>query len=193
MVATVENISLLYYLAGRLKTVRDITTKDNSINLYILSELGQHLTSTLANQRKWTLAAYEGKVKLATDIFKPLPSSEVQREISQKVYLTEEMMSSLNSAKNKPIQRKKKLTESGNTTKKPAKRARRKHNWENEDSDKDSNESGSDIALTDDDTKEKRRGPTRKARPNGKRIHDSDEDEEEEENDENMSVDSVAA
>lgn len=95
LVATSENINLLYHLAGRLKTVRDITTKENSVNLYILSELGQHLTSTLAHNKKWTLTAYEGKVKLSTDIFKALPNSDVQREITQKMYLTEEMKSQL--------------------------------------------------------------------------------------------------
>ena len=106
LVATAENINLLYHLAGKLKTVRDITTKNNSVNLYILSELGQHLTSEHARNRKWTLAAYEGKVKLSTDIFKALPNSNVQREISEKVYLSEEMKSQLGStSKPKPAPR----------------------------------------------------------------------------------------
>ncbi|TIA93149.1 hypothetical protein E3P99_00235 [Wallemia hederae] len=196
LVATAENINLLYHLAGKLKTVRDITTKNNSVNLYILSELGQHLTSELARSRKWTLAAYEGKVKLSTDIFKALPNSNVQREISEKVYLSEEMKSQLGStSKPKPAPRRKKLADGGNTTRKPVKRARKKHNWEDN---KDESEANSSDNASDNDSDaedyERRRGPTRKARPQPrpaarKTQVDSDEEmSEAEENDENNAV-----
>ncbi|TIB29981.1 hypothetical protein E3P86_03580 [Wallemia ichthyophaga] len=192
LVATSENINLLYHLAGRLKTVRDITTKENSVNLYILSELGQHLTSTLAHNKKWTLTAYEGKVKLSTDIFKALPNSDVQREITQKMYLTEEMKSQLGNTTKHTAPRKKKIAEGGNKTRKPAKRAKKKHNWDEDDKESEGDISGdeSDVTMNKED-EDRRKGPTRKARPQPRpanRVQDSDDDEmeEAEPNDENV-------
>ena len=89
----------------------------------------------------------------------------------------------------------KKLADGGNTTRKPVKRVRKKHNWED---DKDESEANSSDNASDNDSDaedyERRRGPTRKARPQPrpaarKTMVDSDEDMSEAgENDENNAV-----
>jgi sister-chromatid-cohesion protein PDS5 len=50
-------------------------------NLYLLSELAQHIISVRAKARNWSLSSYPGKVKMPGDIFKPLPSNEVAKDV----------------------------------------------------------------------------------------------------------------
>ena len=52
--------------------------------------------------RKWNLGSYNGKIKLPNDIFRPLPSAEIQREIAAKEYLTNEMLTIVDGHKSKP-------------------------------------------------------------------------------------------
>ncbi|KAI0075977.1 ARM repeat-containing protein [Panus rudis PR-1116 ss-1] len=94
-VATADNISLLYHLAVRLKTVRDAESHAYSENLYAASELAQHLIKQRATAHHWALESYPGKVKMPGDILRPLPSPEAASQVLKTVYLPEEMLTYL--------------------------------------------------------------------------------------------------
>lgn len=116
--ATPESVSFLYYLASRLKGVRDSESQGHSEvrdglnricppgrtaerflahslasqNLYMLSELAQHVIKTRAHAHNWNIETYPAKVQLPSDIFKPLPNREVQKEIYDRQYLSNEVI-----------------------------------------------------------------------------------------------------
>lgn len=90
-----SNISLFYYLATRVKGVRDAESQGASENLYALSELAQLVINRRAHAQGWTVESYPGQVRLPTDIFKPLPSRDVQREIYERQYLPQDLVQKL--------------------------------------------------------------------------------------------------
>ncbi|KAH9932198.1 armadillo-type protein [Fomitopsis serialis] len=91
-VANAENISLLYHLAMKAKTVRDAHSHQYSENLYAASEMAQHLIKARAKQHSWSLESYPGKVRLPGDILRPLPSAEAASQIIKTVYLPDETL-----------------------------------------------------------------------------------------------------
>ncbi|CAL1708691.1 unnamed protein product [Somion occarium] len=93
LVASADNVSLLFHLAVKLKTVRDSESHAYSENLYAASELAQHLIRARAKQHNWTVESFPGKVKLPGDILRPLPNAEAAKEIVKTVYLPEETLS----------------------------------------------------------------------------------------------------
>ncbi|PPQ74839.1 hypothetical protein CVT26_005219 [Gymnopilus dilepis] len=87
LVATSENISLLYHLAQKGKTVRDPESHSSSENFYVMCELAQYLIKARAQTQSWTLQTYPGKVRLPSDILRPLPNAEATNEILKTTYL----------------------------------------------------------------------------------------------------------
>lgn len=55
-----------------------------------MCEIAQLLIRTRAQANSWLLPAYPGKIKLPSDILKPLPSAEAVNQILKTVYLTDE-------------------------------------------------------------------------------------------------------
>ncbi|CCF52151.1 hypothetical protein NDA11_006419 [Ustilago hordei] len=96
---TPTNVSLFYYLASRVRGVRDAETQGASENLYALSELAQLVIRKRATEKGWTIESYPGKVTLPGDIFKPLPSREVQKEIYARQYLPADLVRQLSDVK----------------------------------------------------------------------------------------------
>ncbi|PWY99706.1 ARM repeat-containing protein [Testicularia cyperi] len=90
-----SNLSLFYYLATRVKGVRDAESQGASENLYALSELAQLVIKRRAAQHGWSIESYPGKITLPGDIFKPLPSRDVQREIYDRQYLPQDLVQKL--------------------------------------------------------------------------------------------------
>ncbi|KIJ63153.1 hypothetical protein HYDPIDRAFT_113739 [Hydnomerulius pinastri MD-312] len=90
LVASSENISLLYHLSMKAKTVRDAESHTYSENLYTMAELAQELIKARAGARSWTLQSYPGKVKLPSDILRALPNPEAASKILKTQYLSEE-------------------------------------------------------------------------------------------------------
>ncbi len=97
-VASAENISLLYHLSGKAKTVRDSESHLYSEvgrpvdlisqrrltecqNLYALSELAQHIIKDTAKRHSWTLQSFPMKVKLPMGILRPLPNAEAANKV----------------------------------------------------------------------------------------------------------------
>jgi len=91
-VASAENISLLYHLSGKAKTVRDSESHLYSENLYALSELAQHIIKDMAKRHSWTLQSFPMKVKLPTGILRPLPNAEAANKILKQVFLPPEAL-----------------------------------------------------------------------------------------------------
>ncbi|KAG1784584.1 armadillo-type protein [Suillus plorans] len=90
LIASSDNVSLLYHLAMKAKTVRDGQSHTYSENLYAMSELTQELIKARAQARSWSLQSYPGKVKLPSDILRALPNPEAATKILKTVYLPEE-------------------------------------------------------------------------------------------------------
>ncbi|KAF8491907.1 armadillo-type protein [Russula emetica] len=98
-VASAENVSLLYHLSGKAKTVRDSESHLYSENLYALSELAQHIIKDLAKRHSWTLQSLPTKVKLPTGILRPLPNAEAANKILKQVFLPSEALGWLDQAR----------------------------------------------------------------------------------------------
>lgn len=65
------------YIPAEHKSVTDYGMK----NLYALSELAQHIIKVKAHNHSWTLQSYPGKIKLASDILRPLPNAETANKV----------------------------------------------------------------------------------------------------------------
>ncbi|KAG9013484.1 hypothetical protein FRB94_002559 [Tulasnella sp. JGI-2019a] len=87
LLATADNVSLLFHLAGKTKTVRDTESREYSENLYVMSELAQHIVKTRAQSQAWPLPSFPGKTKLPDDIFKAHASPEELKKVMKTVYL----------------------------------------------------------------------------------------------------------
>jgi len=104
LIATADNISLLYHLAGKAKTVRDAEGHTFSENLYALSEMANEVIKRHAKLHSWSLPSYPGKVKMPSDIFRPLPSPEAANKILRTTYLPQEIVANVDAiiAEDKP-------------------------------------------------------------------------------------------
>ncbi|KII91267.1 hypothetical protein PLICRDRAFT_105332 [Plicaturopsis crispa FD-325 SS-3] len=170
-VATAENVSLLYHMAMKLKTVRDSESEAYSQKLYAMSELAQELIKTRAHLHSWSIQSYPGKVKLPPDILRALPNPEAANKIMKTVYLPEETASWLaesskaaKAAKNEDLKKRRaerparpsKATgkrKAAPRTNGHAKRARKRRASESDDDDDDESptDSSDAEAVSDDD------------------------------------------
>ncbi|KAG6833054.1 hypothetical protein H0H87_012065 [Tephrocybe sp. NHM501043] len=140
LVATSENISLLFHLALKGKSIRDPESHTYTENLYVIAELAQELIKIHATSKSWTLTSYPGKVRLPSDILRPLPSPEAAKEIMKTVYLPETTISWLNGLSNVKTEKKErkvpvKRKASGARANGSAKKSRRKRRDSDDESD----------------------------------------------------------
>ncbi|CAO1626749.1 unnamed protein product [Sympodiomycopsis kandeliae] len=169
--ATEQNIGLLFYLAGRLKTVRDGASQGASENLYALSELTQLVIKHRAAKHNWRLEQFPGSFKVPSDTgLKALPSSQAQKEIYETVWLPAAVTQALENdiakvekrraepgsgPRRAPAERehKRKLPQEGSSEKpkksKPAKRPRKSK--DDDDGNDDDEDEEDDIEDSEDD------------------------------------------
>lgn len=88
-VATEENLSLIYHVAQRVKQFRDGLNKDDSENLYYVSELAQAVVRRYADFHHWSIQIWPGKMPLPVKLFAPMTSEEMSRKIAMKTFLPE--------------------------------------------------------------------------------------------------------
>ncbi|TGZ77910.1 hypothetical protein EX30DRAFT_398161 [Ascodesmis nigricans] len=93
-VANEDNISLIYYIAQRVKQFRDVLSKENSDNLYYLSDLSQVIIRLFSTHHKWTLQTWPGKLQLPASLFEHTPDAVT---ISKKSYLPDGIEASISS------------------------------------------------------------------------------------------------
>lgn len=92
-----DNISLLYYLASRVKQYRDATIDqtlfskeeypEEVLNLYRISELAQLAIQVLNDCKHWSIQTWPGKINLPSDIYAPMDSYEEAQKIISTVYI----------------------------------------------------------------------------------------------------------
>ncbi|KAH0834786.1 hypothetical protein J3R83DRAFT_10387 [Lanmaoa asiatica] len=99
LIASSENIALLYHIALKAKTVRDSESHTYSENLYTMAELAQELIKARAQARSWALQSYPGKVKLPSDILRALPNPEAVAKVVKTQYLSEDTITWLKEIK----------------------------------------------------------------------------------------------
>ncbi|KAF9559464.1 hypothetical protein CPC08DRAFT_763333 [Agrocybe pediades] len=177
LVATADNVSLLYHLAQKGKTVRDPESHSRSQNFYVMCELAQYLVKARAQDKSWPLPSYPpDKVKLPGDILRALPSAEAANKIVKTVYLPAEAPEWLNERfKLGGAKERKEKKERERKERPPAKRktaptksnghAKRKKRRSSADDDDDEEEdvvdsdAGSDVDMADGTTSPSRRLP----------------------------------
>ncbi|TFK49359.1 hypothetical protein OE88DRAFT_1646400 [Heliocybe sulcata] len=161
LVSSRDNISLLYHLSMKAKTVRDADSTAHSENLYIASEMAQELIKARAHAHSWNLESYPGKLKLPSDILRPLPNAEVVNKILKRSYLPAETVTWLtdrtqkNATKEKVRTAPKRKAEpklNRQTKRSKVKRSRRGRD-EDEDDDEEDDDSGVGSDETDGDVK----------------------------------------
>lgn len=91
VVASEENISLIYKYAERVKQTRDAVSPDESERLYVLSDLAQAVIRKWQEKRNWVFQAWPHKVGLPSGLYVALPSSELAQQIAKKQYIPEEL------------------------------------------------------------------------------------------------------
>lgn len=112
-IATKENISLLLYLAMKMKIVRDPKSQGHSEvrllshsslrcadevgcqNLYVLSELAEYVIKMRAQLHSWVLSTHPGNIRMPGDIFKPLPSKEAAQDNRKMQWISQETLEAL--------------------------------------------------------------------------------------------------
>ncbi|CCG22186.1 Pds5 protein [Candida orthopsilosis Co 90-125] len=133
LIAKAENISLLYYLASRVKQHRDATIPSEEyeklnkpqkvFNLYRIAELAQLVLKTYSDFKIWPIQTWTEKFKLPQGIYAPMASpSEAQSVVSQ-VFIHDGLQGKLvNLIKKETSDSKRKQTDNGvavNTSKRP--------------------------------------------------------------------------
>ncbi|KAI9780452.1 MAG: hypothetical protein M1839_006726 [Geoglossum umbratile] len=124
-VATEENLSLIFYVAQRVKQARDAISSDKSDNLYCLSDLAQAIIQRYEDINGWSMQAWPGKLKLPVQLFAPLASHAIAQEIANKSYLPKELEERLDGlVKARPKTKKRKSDSHPETPAPPRKKAK---------------------------------------------------------------------
>ncbi|KXL45967.1 hypothetical protein M433DRAFT_143556 [Acidomyces richmondensis BFW] len=91
-VATQDNLSIIYHMAQRVKSVQDGIDPEQSDRLYILSDLAEAVIRCFQDIRGWSLQLYGGiKARLPTGIFSALPNHAVAQQIAEKRYIPDDL------------------------------------------------------------------------------------------------------
>ncbi|KAH3678177.1 hypothetical protein WICPIJ_008912 [Wickerhamomyces pijperi] len=120
-----DNVSLLYYVANRVKQYKDATihaaaepsgeteeVDDDQFNIYIISELAQLLIKELQTSRSWTLTSYPSKLNLPSDLYKLITDSKTAHRIIGTTFIKEDSIKQISALIRNKIHA---LTHSGST------------------------------------------------------------------------------
>ncbi|CAI5757995.1 unnamed protein product [Candida verbasci] len=102
LIAKSENISLLYYLASRVKQFRDATISPSDYDaedfenlsskvsrLYKVSELSQLILKEYSDSKNWIIQTWPGKITLPIDLYTPMSSSKEAQSVVTKIFIPE--------------------------------------------------------------------------------------------------------
>lgn len=121
VVASVENIDMLYYLASRVKQYHandvDVLVLESAelpnevMNLYRVAELCQLMLKEWADSKSLGLNNWPGKADLPSDLFTMMPSFEIAQKFTQMIFIPDDIQFALRQAlkKGKASQAKRKL------------------------------------------------------------------------------------
>ncbi|KAI9801108.1 MAG: hypothetical protein M1833_002976 [Piccolia ochrophora] len=94
-VATEDNLSLIYYVAQRVKQTKDLLAPTDSDSLYLLSELAQAVIRRYEDVHGWSMQTWPGKLRLPASLFGALPSHDAAQAIATKKFLPDEVVEQL--------------------------------------------------------------------------------------------------
>lgn len=104
-ISKAENVSLLYYIASRVKQYRDATLDENMYDqtpapveartLYCVAEIAQLTVRELCHIRNWTMQTWPGKVKLAPKLFAPMKSTGEAQTIIRHAFVPTQVLPKL--------------------------------------------------------------------------------------------------
>ncbi|KAI5953642.1 PDS5 [Candida jiufengensis] len=99
LIANSDNISLLYYLASRIKQYRDASISsleyekdpkpENIFNLYRISELAQLILKLFSDLKNWSIQTWTEKLKLPQEIYAPMANAEEAQSIVSTIFIPE--------------------------------------------------------------------------------------------------------
>ncbi|KAF3915317.1 hypothetical protein AA313_de0203820 [Arthrobotrys entomopaga] len=118
-----ENLSLVYYVAQRMKSVVDGIVPDRSENLYTLSDLAQIVIRKYEDMKGWALQTWPGTLRLPAGLFKGFKDQATSLEVARRHYLPEDFEDTVDAIFKKPSSRKRKSDAFGAAT--PAKKRSR--------------------------------------------------------------------
>lgn len=55
-------------------------------NFYAICEMAQEVIKTRSHQNSWSIQSYPGKVKLPSDILRPLPNAETANKVCDRTF-----------------------------------------------------------------------------------------------------------
>lgn len=122
-VATPTNITLIYHIAQRMKSVKDGIDETKSENLYCLSDIAQAVIRRYQELQGWSLSVWSGKLRLPVGLFAALPSHAIAQQIAEKQYAPEELMEQIEDLVRDRLRTKKRKSEGTNTQAKKRARA----------------------------------------------------------------------
>ena len=93
-VATRENISLIFYVAQRVKSVSDGIDKA-STNIYVISDLAQAIITLWDERQDWNMQTWPGRINLPSGIFAAMDSHDRSRQVASKMFVPEDVMNDL--------------------------------------------------------------------------------------------------
>ncbi|KAI9751416.1 MAG: hypothetical protein M4579_006081 [Chaenotheca gracillima] len=127
-VATEDNLSLIYFVAQRVKQTRDGIDPKCSDNLYYLSDLAQAVIRRYEDAQGWAMQTWPGKMRLPSSLFAALPNHDVAQEIASRTYLpaeVEDRLDSIVKVRVKPQKKRKSIDPSAASANPASKRIKR--------------------------------------------------------------------
>ena len=99
LIAKQENISLLYYLASRIKQHRDASiasseyTKKKPLDeinqIYQIAELAQLILKTYSDIKNWPIHTWSDKIKLPQELFAPMGTPQEAQLVVSRIFIEE--------------------------------------------------------------------------------------------------------
>ncbi|KAF3937667.1 hypothetical protein ABW19_dt0200797 [Dactylella cylindrospora] len=102
-----ENLSLVFYVAQRMKSVVDGIVPDHSENLYTLSDLAQIVIRKYEDIKGWALQTWPGTLRLPAGLFKGFKDNATSNEVARRHYLPDGFEDALDSIFKKPSRKRK--------------------------------------------------------------------------------------
>ncbi|KAF2400586.1 ARM repeat-containing protein [Trichodelitschia bisporula] len=94
-VASANNLSLVFHVAQKVKSVQDAINPALSDRLYLLSELAQEVIRRYEEILGWSMQAWPGKVSMPGGIFQALRDHDRAQEVATRQYVPSELVDQL--------------------------------------------------------------------------------------------------
>ena len=87
MIATQDNIGMIYKYAERVKQTKDAIDPAKSENIYVICDLAMAVIRRWQEKNSWVFQAYSDKIGLPKGLYSGLPGHSAAQEISEKQFI----------------------------------------------------------------------------------------------------------